>query len=292
MFGLGKESKNAKLKKRDCPVKICFPARKGGVGKTMIAGNAAAMFANEGYRVLVVCADSQEDLPEKFLSPVESFDLDNHIGISEILDDIDNFEQAVISTPLYKQYRISTGKKLRRKQTSEYFSFDIIPAGNGIDARSGDDIFALKQVLEKKASEYDVVIFDTPPSESEAVMLVLMASDYAVIPVTDRASFKSVQMIFDDIELARENGSSVQCIGVITNNQHGARKLDKFNEELFRESIGNYVFDSVIRSSSSIPNADAFSVPLCSFEQVTQGLEDFASFYEELKTRIANKEDA
>jgi len=282
---------NAEATRNGTPVYICFPARKGGVGKTMLAGNTAGFLANEGYRVLLVGADSQEDVSEKYLSPLEDFDLDEHLTLSDILDGTIAVEDAIVSTPKYKKFRFSekTGK-LRRIYTGNTYTFDIIPAGTDIDSRGGDELDVIREYFSGIEENYDYILFDTPPAETESFMLVLMACDYAVIPVTDRASFKSVKNVLDDIELARDNGSRVRCLGIVVNNQHSTRSLDKFNEGIFRESLDGAVFDTVIRSSSIIPNADAFSLPVCSYMTKEGSCEDLYRYFCELNERISSME--
>ena len=263
---------------------ICFPARKGGVGKTMFVANTAAYLANDGKRVLVVCTDPQEDLSEKYLTALEDYDIDEHLSLADVLSG-ESVEKAIVTTPSYNGYDMKRFFYKRRRNGKTY-TFDIIPSGVDIDSRRGDDLNSFRNVLCDVEKNYDYILFDTPPSESEAFMMTLMSCDYAVVPVTDLASFKSVQMVLDDIELAKENGSPIQCLGIVINNQHTSRKLDHYNEDLFRESMGGLVFDTVVRSSSSIPNADAFSVPLCSFEQTSNGHEDFYRYYCEFVKRL------
>ena len=284
-----KESERIHMKNE--AISICFPARKGGVGKTMIAGNVAACLANDGYRVLLICADSQEDVSEKYLSSLEEFDIDEHNSLTDLLNGNCSIEECVVTTPMYRGYNNTIGKKIKRRLNGEYYSFDIIPAGTEIDEWRGEDLWAIKNIVDQVKNDYDFVLFDTPPAETEVVMLVYMAADYGVVPVSDQASFRSLQMTMNNFDLARENGSEIECIGMVVNNAHASRKLDKFNEGVFRDNIGDLVFDTVIRASSSIPNADAFSTPLCSFGQTTSGHEDFLRFYEELKERIAQHEE-
>lgn len=265
---------------------ICFPARKGGVGKTMLAGNTAAMLASEGYKVLLFGADSQEDISERYLADVEDFDIDDHITVLDVLSGIDVHE-GIVSTPEFRKYTYRlNGKQVQRKAENETYHFDILPAGKNIDELNSDSLFIFREILAPVEDEYDFVIFDTPASETDAVMFAFMASDYAVVPVTYMASFKSVQMVLDNIRLAGDNGSSITCLGVVVNDQHASRSLDKFNEKEFRDMLGNLVFKTVIRDASVFVNADAFNIPVCSFPVKTAGTDDIYRFYVELKKRM------
>ena len=263
-----------KGKKMERTIHLCFPARKGGVGKTMLAGNIAAYLANDGYRVLVVGTDSQEDITETYLAGTD-FDIDNHPTLVQVLDKEIDIHDAIVKTPEFRK----PGKKLQS------YSFDMLPGGPDINHYPSDNLFVLRDAMQEVESDYDFIIYDTCPSDSESSMYVLMTCDYAVVPVTNRASFKSVNTIMGDMELANECGSNIKCLGVVLNNMSRARKLDKINESIFRESLEDLVFVNVVHLSSAITNADAYNIPVCSFNE-GERFDDLYYLYLELKKRM------
>ena len=277
IIGEKKETKykpTNKGKSMERTIHLCFPARKGGVGKTMLAGNMAAYFANDGYRVLVVGTDSQEDITETYLAGTD-FDIDNHHTLVEVLDGDIDIHDAIVKTPAFRKPR----KKLQS------YSFDMLPGGPDINHYPSDNLFVLRDAMQAVESEYDFIIYDTCPSDSESSMYVLMTCDYAVVPVTNQASFKSYNSILGDMELARECGSKIECLGVVLNNMTRINLLDKRNEELFREMLGDTVFMNVVHRCTAVTNADAYNVPVCSFNE-GERFDDLYHLYLELKKRM------
>ena len=274
---------------------LSFPARKGGVGKTMFVANTAGFLANDGYRVLVIGTDSQQDITNRYLGNIEGLDLASTGSFSDVLDGTISIDEAVITTPPYKRFIYGTSrfsKEPTRKATGETYTFDMIRAGQNIDQRSGDDLFIIRDRLLGVMSNYDFILFDTPPSESEAVMFVLMACDYAVIPVATNdetsTSIASIQGALENIDLANANGSGISCLGVVLNKLSTARKLNQFHNDIFRKENKDFIFKEAIIETANIPNSNEYCIPLCSFSagDWKSGTASFYRFYQELLGRI------
>lgn len=275
-------------------VRIAFSAKKGGSGKTMLTANMAAMFANEGYRVLIIGQDSQEDLAEAYLSGTSGYDIDNHSTLCDVLTGETGICDAAYTTREYRKYRFNPQaimpKHFRTPEEGETYTIDIVPAGRSVSALESMDIRVLDGCLEEADEAYDIILFDTPPSENNGVMQVLMVCDYIFIPVDDIAGFRSVQTLMDDIELANENGSSARCLGVIVNKFQKNWAVDKQISELFYNSLGDMLIKDPIPLHATIKSAFSTGTPVVSFDQTRDAHKTIYRVYEEVKDRILKAE--
>ncbi len=253
---------------------------KGGVGKTAIVANLAGFFANDGYRVLVVGVDAQEDITDAYLSGNPEYDVDAHYSLTDIIRGAIEPEEAVVSTPAYRKYTFTELFHVKRRPGKGTYTFDMIPAGPDPSSIPDGDPFYFNDKFGALFNQYDYVFFDTPPADHDSTALVYMASDYAIVPVTDTASFKSVQMISERIQWARGEGSNISLMGIVINRFSGQRKISTFKEEMFRRSEVS-VFEGVIRESSGVENAFFMGVPLVSYDW-SLVTEDFYHLYSQI----------
>lgn len=272
------------------PAKFCFTARKGGVGKTQLTINTAAFFANDGNRVLIVGCDQQDDLADQLLGGTDDYDPEDHRSLAGVLKGEYSAEDAIYTTAEYAAYTYKAAalKVSRQFRRNEKYTMDVIPAGNDIFYVSAEDPLLLQKSLQILEDRYDVIFFDVPPSDLDIVMMVYFYADYAIVPVTDQASFKSVNMVTDSLALVNSEGHDITLLGVLFNRDIKARSLKRFNKQIFEETIGESVFHQTIRDSADIENSGAFAIPLASY-RMSSVTENLYRFYLELCNR-ANQE--
>ena len=141
-------------------ITIAIANQKGGVGKTTTTINIAYGLCQQGKRVLIVDLDSQGHV-------AFSFGLPKAPGLQQVLlDGIPVNQVAIEARP----------------------GLDILPA----DKSSGEDLERRFRDMPHREDrfrkrlipqEYDVVLFDTPPSFDVLHVTALDASDFALIPV-------------------------------------------------------------------------------------------------------------
>lgn len=155
---------------------IAIYHNKGGVGKTTVAVNLAAALSKKGKRVLLIDIDSQANTT--FATGLIKFQFEEEDNLKDrnvyhLLESGDfNFIPDIV-------------------RKSHFFSdpeIDIIPSHitlieyqdklNKILASRNRLVAKLKRV----ADEYDIVIFDTPPSRDLYAEVALIAADYLIIP--------------------------------------------------------------------------------------------------------------
>lgn len=280
------------------PVTICFPARKGGVGKTTLTANIAACYANDGKRVLVVGADNQEDLSNIWcVNSPDAYDPMNHRSLADVLHGTCRPEEAVYRTaehPAFEYretpfFRHSTRRRIQGKT----YHFDIMPAGRDIFEVSVPDggLNLLKDRLAPLMAGYDVVLFDIPTAPYDSTMLIYACTRYAFVPVTDVASFGSASQTTDEVAYIRSLGYPMQIMGFIMNcadSRDGS--LGQSLEEMFRSQAGVPVLSHTLRQSMLIRNAACYGIPLISYDTWGPQSADMYNLYKEIRGMIGKEE--
>jgi len=164
---------------------VTFFNHKGGVGKTTLAYNVSWGLATEGKRVLMLDCDAQCNLTEITL------------GINDLEDEA-IFEQSNNVYEYFLQYvQPKPGQQLKDAEPMDKLLNLKILTGSlnfselespmtmavaGVPAMT--DIPAnLYEALKKVGEGYDFVIIDLSPALSATNQLLLMLSDYFIVPV-------------------------------------------------------------------------------------------------------------
>ncbi|MBW3243493.1 plasmid partitioning protein RepA [Epibacterium sp. DP7N7-1] len=169
---------------------------KGGVSKTSSCVHLAEVLALRGYRVLAVDLDAQASMTNLFgLSPEAMPDMPSSYNVISYKN----------SMPIRDVIR------------KTYFpGIDILPASMDIiefeyetalsfrgDAPKASPFHSrMAEALDQVRDEYDIVLFDTPPQLSFAVIAALFASNGMLIPLT--ASMLDVMSLATFMEMASE----------------------------------------------------------------------------------------
>ncbi len=160
-----------------------------GVGKSFVTSNMAVVLANAGKRVLLIDTDLRKGRIHK------AFGLDNKLGLSEYLSQINSI------TPTVHQSVIE--------------NLDIICRGKNV-THSSELLMSerFKNLLDKVKNEYDIVVIDTAP--------ILAITDAAVIGKYVGTSlliaFYDVNTVKDiELSLKRFKQNDIEVTGVILN---------------------------------------------------------------------------
>lgn len=180
-----------------------FFNNKGGVGKTTLLCNIAALYSLEhNKKVLVIDADPQCNTTTYCMSE----DLVDEIFSKTKRDTIDSFFEPIkkgkgfLPTPI---------KPIKTKR----FGFDLIPGdprlslsedllasdwkiATGGDARGLQTNFIIKDILLKYENEYDYIFFDVGPSLGALNRAILISCDYYIMPMSvDMFSLAAIENI-------------------------------------------------------------------------------------------------
>ncbi len=166
---------------------------KGGVSKTSTTTHLGQLLSLRGYRVLMVDLDAQASMTNLFgLTPEADPDMET------VYDVIRYREPVPISRAIRKTY---------------FPNIDILPVSmdiiefeyeTALSFRDPDTLVPfhgrIAQALADVEDDYDLVLFDTPPQMSFAVIAALFASDGMVIPLT--ASMLDVMSLASFLNMA------------------------------------------------------------------------------------------
>ncbi len=212
---------------------------KGGVGKTSLTANTAGLAAAAGHRVLAVDLDQQGNLARDLGYPVADGE--------QLLDALEGRAEL----PVLQTVRPN---------------LDVVPGGPAIGdapgrallraARSGSDLAeGLHNALAPAASQYDLILIDTPPGERALVEAALAVGSYLVIPTrTDDASLDGLELLAQRFTAARQRNPDLQLLGVALFgvNARSKRLIDSTRQSI-NELLGGVapVFTSQIRHLES-----------------------------------------
>lgn len=184
-----------------CQILTCFNL-KGGVSKTSTSAHLAEILALRGYRVLAVDLDAQASLTNMF-------------GITPELD------PEMLSA--YDVIRYRDPVPARKAIRKTYFPrIDLLPASMDIIEFEYETALSFRSpesskpfhgrisdALDQVQMDYDVVIFDTPPQMSFAVIAALFASTGVLIPLN--ASMLDTMSLASFLDLASDLMSVVEA---------------------------------------------------------------------------------
>jgi cellulose biosynthesis protein BcsQ len=175
---------------------------KGGVLKTSLAANLAGLAALSGWRVLAVDLDPQGNLA-------------SDLGVLAESDGGAGFLHAVVDqAPLTPLRDVRAG-------------LDLIAGGPATGELSGHLSRAamtgkvvhgwLERALAPVASDYNLVVFDSPPGEALIHTLALTAAHYVLIPTQpDAASINGLGAVFGRLLDVRDTTNpNVEILGVV-----------------------------------------------------------------------------
>lgn len=224
--------------------------QKGGVGKTTIVCNLAAVSAARGLRTLVVDLDMQGNASRYLLGSTPPAER----GIAGFFENTLNF--SLSSTP-FERYISS----------SPFENLDIVTASPELEhlqtkLEAKQKIYKLRQALSRLRT-YDRVFIDTPPALNFYSRSALIAADSVLIPFDcDDFARQALYGLLENLaELREDHNEDLQIGGVIVNQyQSRARLPARMVEALRAEALP--VLEPLLSSSVVVRESHEAATPL------------------------------
>ena len=252
--------------------------QKGGVGKSSITVNLAAISAHEGLKTLVVDLDPQCNATQYLLGEVAEFSRDK----PELTPNIGQFFAQTLQP------------KLKEKPLSEYVHrtpFDnrhVIPSNPELGEiehllESKHKIFKLASALREMSNTYDAIYIDTPPAFNFYTLSALIAAQRCLIPFDcDAFSRRALYTLLENLGEARaDHNDELEVEGIVVNQFQPRASLPvKLVAELRAEGLP--IMNSPLSSSVIMKESHEKSLPLVYLSPKHKLTEEYIALFREL----------
>ncbi len=245
--------------------------QKGGVGKTTIVCNLAAIAAARGLRTLVIDLDTQANATQYLMggSPVRA-----DRSIADFFESTLSFS---IAPPAFVTYASNT----------PFENLDVVAASPKLDElivklEAKQKIYKLRDAL-SKLKGYDAVFIDTPPALNFYSRSALIAADRVLIPFDcDEFARQALYTLLDNIaEIKGDHNEDLEVEGIIANQFQNRSKLPtRMVEELKAE--GRPVLEQTIGASVVVRQSHETHRPLVNFDPSHRVTKEYVALYETL----------
>ncbi len=248
--------------------------QKGGVGKSTITCNLAAISAASGLRTLVVDLDPQGNASSYLLGA--GAEPDQTVG---------DFFSSTLG------FRLGPRKSINLRQFISRTPFDhlqILPANRELETLQGKlesryKIYKLREALDGVAEHYDAVYIDTPPALNFFSRSALIAADRCLIPFDcDDFSRQALYELLEQIqEIQEDHNGQLQVEGIVVNQfQSGAKLPRTVVDELHQEGLP--ILPTYISASVKIRESHQQAQPLIHMAPKHKLSSEFRALYERL----------
>lgn len=276
-------------------VRVVFN-QKGGVGKSSIAVNLAAMSAHQGFRTLVIDLDPQANSSQYLLG-----DDATYTAYKTALEpNIENFFDDVLGQQSSKGLigsAIGSILKSRPKDFAAYIhqsphkNLDVIPASPTLGAlahalEAKHKIYKLRDAIQSLVGKYDRIYIDTPPAFNFFTLSALIASERVLIPFDcDVFSKRALHSLIENIiETQDDHNDRLEIEGIVVNQFQAQAKLPRQVVQQLKDE-GLPVLDSMLPPSILMKESHHKNMPLIYLATDHKLTQAYQSLFNELEKK-------
>lgn len=245
--------------------------QKGGVGKTTIVCNLAAIAAARGLRTLVVDLDTQGNATQYLLGKGPKPD-------RTVADFFESTLSFSLQSPPFVSYSTNT----------PFENLDLVAADPRLEElvvklEAKQKIYKLRDAL-RKLKDYDAVFFDTPPALNFYARSALIAADRVLIPFDcDEFSRQALYTLIANIdEIRADHNEDLQVEGIVVNQFQPRAKLPaRVVEELKAE--GRPLLAQTLSSSVKVKESHEKHEPLIFLDGSHRVTKEYVALFEALQ---------
>ncbi len=246
--------------------------QKGGVGKSSIAANLAAISAYQGIKTLLIDLDSQCNASYYLLGR------DVEIGNVSIA----GFFKETLT------FRMKPSDPEDFVWTTVYDNLFVLPGSPELSElqsklEAKHKIFKLRSALESMHAEYDAIYIDTPPALNFYTLSALIAAQGCLIPFDcDDFSRHALYSLLENVEETRADlNSEIRVEGIIVNQFMTQANLpSRVVEELKQENLP--LFQTRLSASVKMRESHEQSKPLIYLAPRHKLTQEFIALFQEI----------
>jgi chromosome partitioning protein len=246
--------------------------QKGGVGKSTIACNLAAIAASEGHPTLLIDLDAQAN-SSHYLLGREADQVE--LGAAEFFDETLSMrlrtraaDEYVTATPFEHLSVITASPALADLQTKLETKLKV---------------FKLKELLDQLKKRFKHVFIDTPPALNFYTLSALIAADRCLIPFDcDDFSRQALYRLIEGVqEIKSDHNRKLKVEGIVVNQFNARSNLPtRVVEELIAEKLP--VLPTYLSSSVRIKESHEAAKPMVYFDRSHRVTQEFQALWAHL----------
>lgn len=250
--------------------------QKGGVGKSTITCNLAAISAAEGKKTLVIDLDVQGNSTQYLLGhKIENADQ----SLARF------FRESLSLNPFSGAQGDSIDVIAQQSRFDNLCVYPSHPEMESLQSRleSRHKIYKLRDAIHQ-LDQYDCIFIDTPPVLNFYSLSALIAANRCLIPFDcdafSRDSLYTLLNVIGEVKMDHNGGLDIE--GIIVNQfQNRANLPQRLVEDLIAE--GQPVLQSKISPSVKVRESHSASTPLIHYDANHKLSDEFRALYSELQ---------